>query len=97
LKMTYPCRWKYDILRAMDFLQYNKTVWDNRMEAAIHVLKSKRNKDGTWNMAAAHPGKVHINMEQAGKPGRWNTLRVLRVLNHFKIEKQLLNTGVPEL
>jgi hypothetical protein len=31
-----------------------------------------------------HPGKVHFEMEQTGRPSRWNTLRALRVLEHFK-------------
>jgi hypothetical protein len=86
LKLTYPCRWKYDILRAMDFFQYDGIEWDSRMEAALDILKLKRNKEGAWNAQAAHSGKVHFNMEQAGKPSRWNTLRVLRVMKHFEIE-----------
>lgn len=86
LKLTYPCRWKYDILRAMDFFQYDGIERDNRMEAALGILQSKRNKEGTWNMVAAHAGQVHFNMEKAGKPSRWNTLRALRVMKHFEIE-----------
>ncbi|MBL0340769.1 MAG: hypothetical protein IPP71_07540 [Bacteroidetes bacterium] len=86
LKLTYPCRWKYDILRAMDFFQYAGIGWDDRMKAAIDVLKSKRNNEGFWNMQAAHPGQVHVSMEKAGKPSRWITLRVLRVMKHFEIE-----------
>uniref|UniRef100_UPI002614DFFB hypothetical protein n=1 Tax=uncultured Eudoraea sp. TaxID=1035614 RepID=UPI002614DFFB len=86
LKMPYPCRWRYDILRAMDYFSYAGCKWDNRMEQAVSVLLSKINKYGTWNLNAAHPGKVHFKMEQAGKPGRWNTLRAMRVLKHFKIE-----------
>lgn len=85
LKPTYPCRWKYDILRAMDFFQYAEIEWDNRMKAAIAVLKTKQNNEGSWNMPAAHPGQVHLVMETAGKASRWNTLRVLRVLKHFEI------------
>jgi hypothetical protein len=85
LKLTYPCRWKYDILRAMDFFQYAGIKWDNRMKAAMDVLTTKRNKDGTWNVQAAHAGQVHIRMEQAGKASRWNTLRALRVTKHFEI------------
>jgi hypothetical protein len=86
LKLTYPCRWKYDILRAMDFFQYDGMEWESRMEAALGILRSKRNNEGTWNMQAAHAGQVHFNMEKAGKPSRWNTLRVLRVMKHFEIE-----------
>lgn len=85
LKLSYPCRWKYDILRAMDFFQYAGIEWDNRMKAATDVLKTKRNNGGTWNLQSAHAGQVHLDMEKAGKPSRWNTLRVLRVMKHFEI------------
>ncbi|MBK9401440.1 MAG: hypothetical protein IPN36_11465 [Bacteroidetes bacterium] len=86
LKFTYPCRWKYDILRALDYFQFAGVKWDSRMEPAINVLFSKRNKRGTWNMQAAHAGQVHFKMEEAGKPSRWNTLRALRILRHFKMD-----------
>ncbi len=86
LRLSYPCRWRYDILRALDYFQYSKAVWDSRMTPAIDVLLKKRNKDATWNVQAKHQGEVHFDMEIAGRPSRWNTLRALRVLNHFKIE-----------
>lgn len=85
LKLAYPCRWRYDILRALDYLQYAKARWDERMLPAIDVILAKRNKDSTWNLAARHPGQVHFEMEKAGTPSRWNTLRALRVLKHFGI------------
>jgi hypothetical protein len=85
LKLRYPCRWRYDILRAMDYFQYAEIEWDKRMEAALKVLKNKKNKNGTWNLNAAFGGKVHIEMEKAGSPSRWNTLRVLRVLKKYDI------------
>jgi len=87
LKLTYPSRWKYDILRSLDYFQYADIKWDERMEAAISVILKKRNNNGTWNIQAAHPGQVHFVMEKAGTPSRWNTLRALRVLEHFKILK----------
>ena len=86
LKLTYPCRWRYDILRAMDYFRYAGVKWDNRMTEALTYLNKKKNKDGTWNMQAAHSGQVHFIMEKAGKPSRWNTLRILRIMKHFEIE-----------
>lgn len=86
LKLVYPARWKYDILRAIDYFQYAGREWDARMEPALDIILKKRNNDGTWNMQAAHPGKVHFVMEKAGAPGRWNTLRILRVLKHYKLK-----------
>ena len=84
LKLTYPSRWRYDVLRALDYLQHAGISYDRRIESAIDVLHRKRNKDNTWNMQAKHPGKVHFEMEKAGAPSRWNTLRAMRVLKHFK-------------
>jgi hypothetical protein len=83
LRLSYPSRWKYDILRALDYFQYSRSKWDERMHPALQVLLKKRNRDGTWNLQAKHPGQVHFEMEKAGKPSRWNTLRALRVLKYF--------------
>jgi hypothetical protein len=84
LRLTYPGRWKYDILRAMDYFRYAEKEWDDRMKPAITILLKKRNADGTWNMQAAHPGEVHFIMEKSGSPSRWNTLRALRVLKYYE-------------
>lgn len=86
LRLSYPGRWRYDILRALDYLQWSDTGWDERMRPAIQVLLKKRNKLSTWNVQARHPGQVHFEMEKAGKPSRWNTLRALRVLRHFNMK-----------
>ena len=86
LKFPYPCRWHYDILRALDYFQYSNTEFDVRMQSAIDILLKKRNKNYTWNLNSKYPGQVHFDMEIAGKPSRWNTLRALRVLKHFGIE-----------
>ena len=61
--------------------------WDDRMKAAISIIQKKRNDNGSWNMQAAHPGLVHFIMEKAGTQSRWNTLRAMRVIKHFEIEK----------
>lgn len=84
LKLAFPGRWRYDILKALDYWQSTGTPPDGRMTDAIDILLSKRNKYGTWNLQAYHPGKLHFKMEQAGKPSRWNTLRALRVLQWWQ-------------
>ena len=83
LKLRFPYRWKYDILRALDYFALAKVPWDNRMKEALDYILSKENKDGTFKVQAHHPGKVHFIMEKAGKPSRWNTLRVYRVLKNY--------------
>ncbi len=83
LMLSYPSRWRYDILRALEHFREADIDYDPRMDAAMDVLLEKRRKDGTWPVQARHPGQVHFEMEKTGKPSRWNTLRALRVLAHF--------------
>jgi hypothetical protein len=80
LMLSYPSRWRYDILRALDYFRAAGVDYDRRMEDAIAVLLKKRRPDGTWPLQARHPGQTHFEMEQTGAPSRWNTLRALRVL-----------------
>ena len=81
--LSYPSRWKYDILRALDYLQNAGVRYDPRMQDALDLLKKKRLKDGRWPVQAKHPGQTHFDMEKTGDASRWNTLRALRVLKYF--------------
>ena len=88
LMLSYPSRWRYDILRALDYFRAAGVARDPRMEDAIAVLLKKRRPDGTWPLQARHPGQTHFEMEQTGAPSRWNTLRALRVLKHFAADRR---------
>jgi hypothetical protein len=82
--LSYPSRWRYDILRALDYFHSTGADFDARMQPAIDVLLGKRKRDGTWPVQARHPGQTHFEMEKTGKSSRWNTIRALRVLRHFR-------------
>jgi len=83
LMLSYPSRWRYDILRALEYFRTAGVEYDERMQPALDVLMQKRRSDGTWPIQAKHPGQVHFDMEQTGTPSRWNTLRALRVLKQY--------------
>lgn len=83
LRLSFPGRWRYDILRALDCFQAAGIEWDLRMAPALEVLQRKRRADGRWPLQARIAGKTHFEMEQAGRPSRWNTLRALRVLRCY--------------
>lgn len=89
--LSYPPRWKYDILRAFEAFMNAAIPYDDRMDDALEIILKKRRKDGTWPVQAKHQGRVHFDMEKIGESSRWNTLRVLRVIKHFKprLYKQL--------
>ena len=83
LRFSYPTRWRYDVLRALDYFQYARVRVDERMNDAFDVLMKKRLKNGKWPLQAKHPGQTHFEMERPGQASRWNTLRALRVIKHF--------------
>ena len=87
LKLSYPSRWKYDILRGLDYLRAAGVEYDGRMSGSLDVLEKKRRKDGRWPLQAHYPGLQHFEMECAGRPSRWNTLRALRVLCRYGREE----------
>ena len=89
LMLSYPSRWRYDILRALDFFQYAGISYDPRMQYALDVLNKKRRRDGRWPLQAKHFGQTHFDMEKTGTPSRWNTLRALRVFKHYSCARWL--------
>ena len=82
--LSFPSRWRYDILRALVFFVDADSPHDPRMNKALDLLISKRRKDGSWPVQAKYPGLVHFDMEQTGTSSRFNTLRALRVLEKFR-------------
>jgi hypothetical protein len=83
-KMPFPPRWKYDFLRALDYFRAAGAPHDERMAEAIELLRSKQTADGRWKQNTPMTGRVFFEMEPAGQPGRWNTLRALRVLRWWE-------------
>jgi hypothetical protein len=81
--LSFPPRWHYDILAALDYFQSCQEIRDERLVDAINILQGKCNADGTWDLQNRHAGKTFFEMEQVGKPSRWNTLRSLRVLKWY--------------
>lgn len=82
-RFSFPCRWRYDVLRALDYFQDANTKYDSRMDDALELLLKKRNADRQWLLQAKHPGQVHVEMETPGKPSRWNTLRAMRIVRQY--------------
>ncbi len=85
LQCSFPVRWQYDVLRALDYFRAAGGAPDARLEEAITVLRARRQADGTWLLENTHPGAVHFSLEDGdGRPSRWNTLRALRVLRWYE-------------
>lgn len=80
LEFSYPPRWHYDVLRALDYFR-DADLRDERLADAVELVRSKGDASGRWALEHTFPGEVLFPLEDGdGAPSRWNTLRALRVL-----------------
>ena len=49
-KLSYPYRYRYDLLRGLEYLALNKVPYDRQMEPALQWLEKKRRTYGVWNL-----------------------------------------------
>ena len=84
LQFSWPPRWYYDVLRALDHFHSVGGAPDPRLAAAVDLVRDKQQPDGTWLLENTHPGESWFRSEDGdGSPSRWNTLRALRVLRWY--------------
>jgi hypothetical protein len=84
LELSWPPRWHYDVLRALDHFRGTGEAPDPRVAEAVQVVRDKRRPNGTWLLENTHPGETWFELEDGdGRPSRWNTLRALRVLEWY--------------
>ncbi len=83
-RFTFPPRWHYDVLRALDHFRAVGAPRDPRLAEAVELVRGKRGSDGRWPLDHEYRGKVYFRLEPVGRPSRWNTLRALRVLRWWE-------------
>jgi hypothetical protein len=84
LRFSFPPRWHYDILRALDYFQSANAPRDPRLAEAIDIVRKAQDTDGRWPLQNVYKGQTYFPLERVGAASRWNTLRALRVLKWWK-------------
>jgi hypothetical protein len=86
---SFPTRWHYDVLRALDHFRAVGGTPDPRLAEGIEMVRSKRRPEGWWLLENTHEGATYFAMEDGdGEPSRWNTLRALRVLRWWDDDRR---------
>jgi hypothetical protein len=80
IRLTFPPRWHYDLLRGLDYFRAVDAPRDERLSDAVELLRARRLSDGRWPLDYEYRGKTYFRLETVGRASRWNTLRALRVL-----------------
>ena len=86
VRFSFPPRWHYDILRALDYFRAVNARRDDRLTEAIEIVRNKQRDDGRWPLENRYKGKAYFQLERLGAPSRWNTLRALRVLHWWEAQ-----------
>jgi hypothetical protein len=94
---SFPPRWYHDVLRTLDYFRAARHGYDGRLEDPIALVLKKQRAGGTWLLQNRHPGRTYFEMEQVGRPSRWNTLRALRVLQWWDdVRHEVSRTGIDD-
>jgi hypothetical protein len=96
-RFHYPPHYYYDLLVGLDFMTALGYAGDPRLDYAVTFLRSRRRRDGRWNLDAVHPdlegGQAQwyathpkhrptpFALEKVGQPSKMITLTALRVLD----------------
>jgi len=89
LWFSYPNRWHYDVLRALDYFRSAAALTgappDPRLGDAVGQVLSRRLDEGRWPLDWSPGGRVWFEVDGGvGQPSLWVTLRALRVLRWWE-------------
>jgi hypothetical protein len=65
--LSYSPRWRYDILRILDYFQSIDFLYDTSIEKALNLLLKKKIKNSKWALQQKYPGRVFFDFEKSRK------------------------------
>ena len=99
-RFHWPVHYYYDVLVGLDVLTELGYVGDPRLRFALDLLRSRRRRDGRWNLDAIHPDidararawyvkhpsqrPTPLSFELVGQPSKMITLRAMTVLSRVE-------------
>ncbi|MEA3337964.1 MAG: nitrogen fixation protein NifH [Chloroflexota bacterium] len=79
-KLGFPLSYWSDILETAAVLVDAGHGGDPRLTGVIELILEKQDDQGRWALKNSLNGKMWADIEKKGKPSKWVTLRVLRML-----------------
>ena len=79
-KLGFPFSYWSDVLETAAVLVQAGFGADPRVVPVLNLIIAKQDAHGRWRLENSLNGKMWVDIERRGKPSKWVTLRVLRVL-----------------
>lgn len=96
-RFHFPTHYYYDLLVGLDVLTQLGFADDRRLDPALDHLRAQRRRDGRWTLGRIHPDlgpglrddphgpkSLPLEIEPAGQPSKWITLKALTVLKRVE-------------
>jgi hypothetical protein len=79
-KLGFPSGYVADVLQNLEVFCELGFGGDPRLRPALRLVLGKQDRNGRWRNEYAYNHKTWVDFEKQGRPSRWVTLRVCRVL-----------------
>ena len=79
-KLGFPSGYVADVLQVLEALCETGAAGDARLGSAFNWLLTQRDAEGRWANRYTYESKMVRNIDRAGRPSKWVTLRALGVL-----------------
>lgn len=91
-QFTYPFRWRFSVLNAVDYFRaaalHDGTAADARLAEAVSAIRAARRDDGTWLQEACHAGAAWFKVDvETGEPSPWLTFFGIRALGWWDAQQ----------
>ncbi len=83
LRFSFPHSYNSDLLEVLLALGEAGARRDATIDRGLEQLLEKRGADGMWKMIGGLNGKMHADLDRAGRPSPWITYRALLALKRF--------------
>jgi hypothetical protein len=83
VKLSFPPRWKYNILSALDYFQTINHPYDERFTDALTILNNKK-QSGKWKGVKSFPHGSSWTTPEEKPYSRWVTLKAMRINQWWK-------------
>ena len=83
-RFPIPHGWQFDALRGLEHFARAGAPRHDALADAVALVRKRRRADGRWVANSRASGNVHFELEKAGKPSRWVTLKCLSVLRWWE-------------
>ena len=85
LRFGFPLSCNSDLLEVLLLLGEAGVPRDATIDEGLELVGAARGADGTWTMAGGLNGKMHADLDRAGRPSPWVTYRALLACKRFGV------------